>query len=148
MTSFRRAMCLALPVWTRRGCSAGWARYRREDWILRQSAFESVISAFCFPNFCFSQSCFPNFCFSLCQAFSPSLLCAGNSDTVNKMTVDQIKEEVSNLPETQQDQLVAYVVHLRHMRDASTRQELNRRMGDRDPAHWISVDQLKERWKE
>jgi len=97
-----------------------------------------VISAFCFPNFCFS----------LCQAFSPSLLFAGNSETVNKMTVDEIKEEVSNLPETQQDQLVAYVVHLRHMRDASTRQELNRRMGDRDPAHWISVDQLKERWKE
>jgi hypothetical protein len=64
------------------------------------------------------------------------------------MTVEQIKEEVSNLPETQQDQLVAYVVHLRHMRDASTRQELSRRMDDHDPAHWISVDQLKEHWKE
>jgi hypothetical protein len=23
-----------------------------------------VISAFCFPNFCFSHTCFPNFCFS------------------------------------------------------------------------------------
>jgi hypothetical protein len=34
------------------------------------------------------------------------------------------------------------------MRDASTRQKLSRRMDDRDPAHWISVDQLKEHWKE
>ena len=79
---------------------------------------------------------------------SPSLLLAENSDTVRNMTVEQIKEEVSNLPETQQDLLVAYVVHLRHMRDASARQELSRRMDDRDPAHWISVDQLKEHWKE
>jgi hypothetical protein len=64
------------------------------------------------------------------------------------MTMEQIEEEVSNLPETQQDHLVAYVVHLRHMRDASARQDLSRRMDDRDPAHWISVDQLKEHWKE
>jgi hypothetical protein len=79
---------------------------------------------------------------------SLSLLRAGNSDTNNNMTMEQIEEEVSNLPETQQDHLVAYVVHLRHMRDASARQDLSRRMDDRDPAHWISVDQLKEHWKE
>jgi hypothetical protein len=64
------------------------------------------------------------------------------------MTVEQIKAEVSNLPEAQQDHVVAYVVHLRHMREPSTRQELSRRMDDREPSHWISVDQLKEHWKE
>jgi hypothetical protein len=26
-------MFLALPVWTRRGCSVVWARYRRKDWM-------------------------------------------------------------------------------------------------------------------
>ena len=64
------------------------------------------------------------------------------------MTVEQIKEEVSHLPEAQQDHLVAYVVHLRHLRDPATRQELKRRIDDHDPAHWISVDQLKEHWKD
>jgi hypothetical protein len=64
------------------------------------------------------------------------------------MTVEQIKEELSNLPEAEQDQVVAYVVHLRHMRDPATRRELSRRMDDREPSHWISVDQLREHWKE
>ena len=26
-------MFLALPVWTWRGCSVVWARYRRKDWM-------------------------------------------------------------------------------------------------------------------
>jgi hypothetical protein len=64
------------------------------------------------------------------------------------MTVEQIKEELSKLPEAQQDHVVAYVVHLRRMRDPSTRQELSRRMDDREPSHWISVDQFSEHWNE
>lgn len=64
------------------------------------------------------------------------------------MTVEQIKEEVSNLPEAQQDQVVACVMHLRYMREPSARQELSRRMADRDPAHRISFDQLREHWKD
>jgi hypothetical protein len=76
------------------------------------------------------------------------LLLAGNSGTFGNMTVEQIKEEVSNLPEAQQDHVVAFVVHLRHARDPGTRQELSRRMDDHEPSHWISVGQLKEHWKE
>jgi len=32
------------------------------------SAFAAVISAFCFPNFSFSESCFPNFSFEQSKA--------------------------------------------------------------------------------
>ena len=64
------------------------------------------------------------------------------------MTLEQIKEGLASLPEEQQDHVVAYVVHLRHLRDPQTRQELTRRIDDRDPSHWVSLDQLKERWKE
>ena len=64
------------------------------------------------------------------------------------MTLEQIKEQLASMPEEEQDHVVAYVVHLRHMRDPLTRQELTRKLDDRDPAHWISVDQLKEQWKE
>ena len=64
------------------------------------------------------------------------------------MSLDQIKAELANLPAEQQDHLVAYVVHLRHLRDPLAGQETTRKIDDRDPAHWISVDQLKEHWKE
>ena len=64
------------------------------------------------------------------------------------MTMEQIKEELASMPEEQQDHLVAYVVHLRHLRDPQARQEITRRIDDREPSHWISVDQLKEHWKD
>ncbi len=64
------------------------------------------------------------------------------------MTLDKIKDELANMPEEQQNHVAAYLVHLRHLRDPITRQELTRRIDDKDPAHWISVDQLKDHWKE
>jgi hypothetical protein len=33
MISFNKERFSALPVWTRRGCSVVWARYRRKDWM-------------------------------------------------------------------------------------------------------------------
>ena len=64
------------------------------------------------------------------------------------MTLDQIKEELTGMPEDQQDRLVAYLVHLRHLRDPVARQELTRKIDDHDPSHWVSLDQLRERWKD
>ena len=67
---------------------------------------------------------------------------------MTRMTLEQIKEKLASLPEAEQDHLGAYLVHLRHMRDPGLRAELTRRIDDRDPAHWTSLEQLKERWKE
>ncbi len=64
------------------------------------------------------------------------------------MTLDKIKQELANMPEEQQNHVAAYLIHLRHLRDPKTRQELTRRIDDKDPSHWISVDQLKDHWKE
>ena len=64
------------------------------------------------------------------------------------MTLDKIKQELANMPEEQQNHVAAYLIHLRHLRDPITRQELTRRIDDKDPSHWISVDQLKDHWKE
>lgn len=63
------------------------------------------------------------------------------------MSVDQIKSALANMPEAEQDQVVAFVVHLRHLRDPEFRRDLARKIDDQDPAHWISLDQLEERWK-
>jgi hypothetical protein len=64
------------------------------------------------------------------------------------MTLDQIKEELAGMPENQQDHLVAYLVHLRHLREPLARQELARKIDDHDPSHWVSFDQLREDWKD
>jgi hypothetical protein len=64
------------------------------------------------------------------------------------MSINQIKEQMATLPEEQQDQLAAYLVHLRHLRDPQLRKEMAERIDDRDPSHWVTVEQLKQHWKE
>jgi hypothetical protein len=64
------------------------------------------------------------------------------------MTLQEIKEELQKMPEGQQDHLAAYLLHLRRLRDPGAQQEITRRIDDRDPSHWVSLDQLREHWKE
>ena len=64
------------------------------------------------------------------------------------MSLKEIKNGVAELPEQEQDQLAAYLVHLRHQRDAKFRHEISSRLNDKNPDHWISVDQLREHWKD
>jgi len=40
------------------------------------------------------------------------------------MSIEQIKAEVAEMPEEQQNQLMAYMVHLRHERDPQARREI------------------------
>jgi hypothetical protein len=60
----------------------------------------------------------------------------------------EIKNGLAELPEEQQDQLAAYLVHLRHRRDARLSRELSSRLDDKNPDHWVSTDQLREHWKD
>ena len=64
------------------------------------------------------------------------------------MSLDEIKTELSELPQKEQDQLAAYLVHLRHRRDAQACGEMNARLVNTDPDHWISADELREKWKD
>jgi hypothetical protein len=64
------------------------------------------------------------------------------------VTLEMIKQELAVMPEEQQDALAAYLAHLRHLRNPNARKELARNIDDRDPANWISLEQLKEHWKE
>jgi hypothetical protein len=63
------------------------------------------------------------------------------------MSIEQIKAEVAAMSVEQQNHLVAYVIHLRHERDPKLKEELARKMDDREPANWKTLDQLKEHWK-
>ncbi len=64
------------------------------------------------------------------------------------MRLDEIKTELAELPQKEQDQLAAYLVHLRHRRDARACSEMNARLDDTAPDHWISADELREKWKD
>jgi hypothetical protein len=62
--------------------------------------------------------------------------------------MDEIKTGLAELPQEQQDHLAAFLVHLRHQRDAHVSQEITTRISDRNPQNWLTLNELKEKWKE
>lgn len=64
------------------------------------------------------------------------------------MGIEQIKSEIAALAEEQQDHLAAYLVHLRHQRDDAVRREIAKKIDDKARQNWLTIDQLKEEWKD
>lgn len=64
------------------------------------------------------------------------------------MSLEEIKTEVAGMSQEQQDQLAAYLVHLRHQRDSRIREEITARIDDKDPGKWVSLGELREKWKD
>ena len=58
------------------------------------------------------------------------------------MTVVELKKEIASLEPDIQDQIAAFIVHLRHERDPEHSRELERRLDDRDPRNWVRLDDL------
>ena len=58
------------------------------------------------------------------------------------MSVQEIKKQLAALPRPQQDEVIAYLFHLRHADDADYERKIARRLEDREPAHWLSPDQF------
>ena len=58
------------------------------------------------------------------------------------MSVQDIKEQLAALPQKEQDEVVAFLFHIRHAGDADYQSHIMRRMDDRDPSHWLSPDEF------
>lgn len=56
------------------------------------------------------------------------------------MSVKEIKEQLAILPRQEQDEVVAYLFHLRHRDDPEYTREMERRLGDKNPENWLSID--------
>jgi hypothetical protein len=56
------------------------------------------------------------------------------------MSVQEIKEQLAALPRNEQDQVLAYLFHLRHAHDQEYESQTGRRLNDKDPSHWLSPD--------
>lgn len=61
------------------------------------------------------------------------------------MSFEQIKREVALLDKQQQRELIAYTLRLRYAQDDEYRREINDRLNDSDPAHWLSPDEFEKR---
>ena len=54
------------------------------------------------------------------------------------MSVQEIKESLAALPRNEQDEVIAYLFHLRHAHDREYESQTGRRLKDTDPSHWLS----------
>jgi hypothetical protein len=59
------------------------------------------------------------------------------------MNLEVVEKEVAAWSPEDQDRLAAYLTVLRLKRSPDHAQELTRRLDDRDPAHWVSLDEIK-----
>ena len=58
------------------------------------------------------------------------------------MSVREIKEKLATLSRREQDEVVAFLFHLRHVEDSDYQSTLAHRLEDKDPGHWLSPDQF------
>jgi hypothetical protein len=59
------------------------------------------------------------------------------------MSMAELMREVEALPPEQQKQLAAFLLHLRLQHDDAWRTEMARRIDDKNPANWVSLEDLK-----
>jgi hypothetical protein len=55
----------------------------------------------------------------------------------------EVMREVAAWPRARQNKLAAYLLHLRMGSDAGWRKEMARRVDDKDPNNWVSLDKVK-----
>jgi hypothetical protein len=58
------------------------------------------------------------------------------------VSVQEIKDKLATLPQKEQDEVAAWLFHLRHLNDTAYQQTLSRRLEDKDPSHWLSPDEF------
>jgi hypothetical protein len=49
---------------------------------------------------------------------------------------------LAKLPLKEQDEVMAFLFHLRHAQDRTYHEQISRRMQDKDPAHWLTAEQF------
>jgi hypothetical protein len=55
----------------------------------------------------------------------------------------EIMREVADWPSERQNELAAYLLHLRLEKDSAWRSEMTRRIDDKDPDNWVSLPEWK-----
>lgn len=53
-----------------------------------------------------------------------------------------MKDKLASLSRHEQDEVIAYLFHLRRMADPQYEDRIQRRLNDKDPNHWLSPDEF------
>lgn len=64
------------------------------------------------------------------------------------MSVEEIKESIVSLSPDEQSELSAFLTHVRVRSDAEYLRLMEVRSGDRDPSHWLSLEEVERRLDE
>ena len=59
------------------------------------------------------------------------------------MSMAEIMREVADWPSERQNQLAAFLLHLRLEKDSAWRSEMTRRIDDKNPANWVALPDWK-----
>ena len=58
------------------------------------------------------------------------------------MSMADLMREVAALPQKRQNELAAFLLHLRLQHDPVWRTEMTRRIDDRNPKNWVRLEEL------
>ena len=61
------------------------------------------------------------------------------------MSVQEIKKEIATLSPEEQREVTAYLFRLRHADDQDYHARVQRRMDDKDAAHWLTLNEVEKR---
>jgi hypothetical protein len=61
------------------------------------------------------------------------------------MSVEEIKQTIAALSPTEQGEISAFLFHLRHKADGDYQKQVDARLSDRDPTHWLTPDDFERR---
>ena len=60
------------------------------------------------------------------------------------MSVDQIKREITVLTADEQNEVTAFLFHLRHRGEPDYRDAVDGRLNDRDQTHWLTPEEFEQ----
>jgi hypothetical protein len=61
------------------------------------------------------------------------------------MSVEELKKTVAALSPGEQNELTAFLFHLRHRGDVAYQATLKARMDDKDPSRWLTPEEFEKR---
>ena len=56
------------------------------------------------------------------------------------MSLEEIKQGIASLPAHEQNEVSAFLFHLRHTADPDYQERVNTGLADKNPAHWLTPE--------
>jgi hypothetical protein len=74
------------------------------------------------------------------------LTLASTESIFNAMSLTELKDQARNLPPNERRELIAYLVALQTAGDEDFKRKLSAKIDDKDPAHWVELNEAQKRY--